>query len=87
MNMKPMNEYILMKELPKKQQRTKGGLFYPNSGSSMNLPEVYQVIRIGSQVKQVYESDNILCHDLDCVPLDDKHFVIKESDVLGIMEK
>lgn len=86
MNLKPLNNRLLVKELP--SRAINSSIFLPETVREEFGPKVYEVCSVGSKVKEVSVGQRVLAYSRTDGPLDiddDKRKLITEDQVLAIV--
>ncbi len=87
MKLKPLADRIVAKSL-EAESKTASGIYLPDSAKEK--PQMGEVIAVGSEVKEVKKGDRILFtkYGPNEVKLgSDELLVLKEEDVLAVVEK
>ena len=87
MNVKPLKDRLFVKYL-EEDEKTPGGLYIPDTAKEK--PQRGEVQAIGSEVKDIKVGDKILFdkYSGSKINIDDvEYLIIKEEDVLGIIEE
>jgi chaperonin GroES len=86
MKLKPLKDRVFI-SYSEESEKTSGGLYVPDSAKEK--PQQGKVVAIGSEVKEI-KKGNIVLFDRysgSKVKVNDKeHLIIKEEDILGIVE-
>ncbi len=86
MKFKPLKDRVFV-SYAAEEERTKGGLYVPDTAKEK--PQKGKVEAVGSEVKEVKVGDSILFdkYSGSKVRMDDSEYlIIKEEDILGIVE-
>ncbi len=86
MKFKPLKDRVFV-SYAEEEERTKGGLYVPDTAKEK--PQKGKVEAVGSEVKELKVGDAVLFdkYSGSKVKMDDKEYlIIKEEDVLGIVE-
>lgn len=87
MTLKPLKDRVFV-SYTEEASMTAGGLYVPDTAKEK--PQQGKVEAVGSEVKEVKVGDVILFdkYSGSKIKLDDKeHLIVKEEDILGIVEK
>ena len=86
MKFKPLKDRVFV-SYAEEEEKTKGGLYVPDTAKEK--PQKGKVEAVGSEVKEIKVGDAVLFdkYSGSKVKMDDKEYlIIKEEDVLGIVE-
>ncbi len=86
MKFKPLKDRVFV-SYAEEEEKTKGGLYVPDTAKEK--PQKGKVEAVGSEVKEIKVGDSVLFdkYSGSKVKMDDKEYlIIKEEDVLGIVE-
>ena len=83
MNVKPLGERILVKKI-QKEQKTAGGLLLPESAIEDSNP-IGHVIAVGADCREIKPCDLVLYLKFSGYQYQEDLFIIKESEILGIL--
>lgn len=86
MNIKPLNERVVIKRL-EAQETTKSGIIL--AASAQEKPEIFEVIAVADDVKIVKTGDKVLAgkySGTDVKLEDEEYTVIKAEDILAVVE-
>ena len=86
MNVKPLKDRLFVR-YSEEEEKTPGGLYIPDTAKEK--PQRGEVQAIGSEVKDIKVGDKILFdkYSGSKITIDDvEYLIIKEEDVLGIIE-
>jgi chaperonin GroES len=76
MKLKPLKDRVVV-SYSEEPDKTAGGLYVPDTAKEK--PQEGKVVAVGSEVKEVKKGDVVMG--------DDEQLVIKEEDILAIVEK
>jgi chaperonin GroES len=88
MKIKPLKERVVVKYSSEELEKTPGGIYVPDVAKEK--PQKGTVIEIGSEVKEVKVGDTVLFDKYagSKIKVDDvEYLIIKEEEILGIVEK
>lgn len=80
-NFKPINDFVLV-ELLDKEEKTLGGILIPSVAQEKN--QMAKVIHPGKS-DQLQPGDTVYYKKYFGVQLDDKYTVLKEEEILGVL--
>jgi chaperonin GroES len=86
MKFKPLKDRVFV-SYAEEEERTKGGLYVPETAKEK--PQKGKVEAVGSEVKELKAGDSVLFdkYSGSKVKIDDKEYlIVKEEDILGIIE-
>ncbi len=86
MKFKPLKDRVFV-SYAEEEEKTKGGLYVPDTAKEK--PQKGKVEAVGSEVKEIKVGDAVLFdkYSGSKVKMEDKEYlIIKEEDVLGIVE-
>ena len=86
MKFKPLKERVFV-SYAEEEERTKGGLYVPDTAKEK--PQKGKVEAVGSEVKEVKAGDTVLFDKYSGSKVkmnDQEYLIIKEEDILGIIE-
>jgi chaperonin GroES len=78
---KPINEFVLV-ELEPAETKTAGGIIVPQEAQEKT--QKAKVLHAGKS-EQLIIGDKIFFKKFMGTPLDDKHLILREEDILGII--
>ncbi|MDA8089568.1 MAG: co-chaperone GroES [Nitrospiraceae bacterium] len=87
MNFKPLKDRVFV-SYAEEEEKTKGGLYVPETAKEK--PQKGKVEAVGAEVKEIKVGDSILFdkYSGSKVKMNDKEYlIIKEEDVLGIVQE
>lgn len=87
MKLKPLKDRVFV-SYSEEADRTSGGLYVPDTAKEK--PQQGKVEAVGSEVKEVKVGDTILFDKYSGSKIkvnDTEHLIIKEEDILGVIEK
>lgn len=88
MKIKPLKERVVVKYSSEELEKTPGGIYVPDVAKEK--PQKGEVIAVGSEVKEVKVGDIVLFDKYagSKIKVDDvEYLIIKEEEILGIVEK
>ncbi len=88
MKIKPLKERVVVKYSSEELEKTPGGIYVPDVAKEK--PQKGTVIEVGSEVKEVKVGDTVLFDKYagSKIKIDDvEYLIIKEEEILGIVEK
>ncbi|MCS7215271.1 MAG: co-chaperone GroES [Thermodesulfovibrio sp.] len=88
MKIKPLKDRVVVKFSSEELEKTPGGIYVPDVAKEK--PQKGTVIAVGSEVKEVKEGDTVLFDKYagSKIKVDDvEYLIIKEEEILGIVEK
>ncbi|MCX7988469.1 MAG: co-chaperone GroES [Thermodesulfovibrio sp.] len=88
MKIKPLKDRIVVKYSSEELEKTPGGIYVPDVAKEK--PQKGTVIEVGSEVKEVKVGDTVLFDKYagSKIKIDDvEYLIIKEEEILGIVEK
>lgn len=88
MKIKPLKERVVVKYSSEELEKTPGGIYVPDVAKEK--PQKGEVIAVGSEVKEVKVGDTVLFdkYSGSKIKVDDvEYLIIKEEEILGIVEK
>lgn len=88
MKIKPLKERVVVKYSAEELEKTPGGIYVPDVAKEK--PQKGEVIAVGSEVKEVKVGDIVLFDKYagSKIKVDDvEYLIIKEEEILGIVEK
>jgi chaperonin GroES len=88
MKIKPLKDRVVVKYSSEELEKTPGGIYVPDVAKEK--PQKGTVIEIGSEVKEVKVGDTVLFDKYagSKIKVDDvEYLIIKEEEILGIIEK
>ncbi|MEJ5227255.1 co-chaperone GroES [Thermodesulfovibrio sp.] len=88
MKIKPLKERVVVKYSSEELEKTPGGIYVPDVAKEK--PQKGEVIAVGSEVKEVKVGDTVLFDKYagSKIKIDDvEYLIIKEEEILGIVEK
>ncbi len=88
MKIKPLKDRVVVKYSSEELEKTPGGIYVPDVAKEK--PQKGTVIEIGSEVKEVKVGDTVLFDKYagSKIKIDDvEYLIIKEEEILGIVEK
>ncbi|MCX8033695.1 MAG: co-chaperone GroES [Thermodesulfovibrio sp.] len=88
MKIKPLKDRVVVKYSSEELEKTPGGIYVPDVAKEK--PQKGTVIEIGSEVKEVKVGDTVLFDKYagSKIKVDDvEYLIIKEEEILGIVEK
>jgi chaperonin GroES len=80
MKLKPLKDRVVV-SYSEEPDKTAGGLYVPDTAKEK--PQEGKVVAVGSEVKEVKKGDVVMFEKYG----DDEQLVIKEEDILAIVEK
>lgn len=86
MNLKPLNNRILVKELP--SRAINSPIVLPQNLREEFGPKIYEVVECGPKVKEIFRGQRVLAYSRTDGPLDldnDTRKLITEDQVLAIV--
>ncbi len=86
MNIKPLNDNILIKKI-KAEKTTKSGIILP--GEEKELPQIGEVVEVGSDSKNLNKGNKVVFPKYEGTEIDFEgvdYIIIEESKVLAIIE-
>ncbi|MDA8169308.1 MAG: co-chaperone GroES [Nitrospiraceae bacterium] len=86
MKFKPLKDRVFV-SYAEEEERTKGGLYVPDTAKEK--PQKGKVEAVGSEVKEVKVGDTVLFDKYSGSKVkinDQEHLIIKEEDILGIIQ-
>ena len=86
MKFKPLKDRVFV-TYAEEEERTKGGLYVPDTAKEK--PQKGKVEAVGSEVKEVKVGDSVLFDKYSGSKVkmnDQEYLIIKEEDILGIIE-
>jgi chaperonin GroES len=87
MKLKPLKDRVFV-SYTEEPETTSGGLYVPDSAKEK--PQQGKVEAVGSEVKEIKKGDIVLFDKYSGSKVkvnDTEHLIIKEEDILGIVEK
>jgi chaperonin GroES len=87
MKIRPLKDRVVIKYSSESMEKTAGGLFVPDVAKEK--PQKGTVTAVGSEVKEVKEGNTVLFDQYagSRIKIDDtEYLVIKEEELLGIVE-
>ncbi len=87
MKLKPLKDRVYI-SYSEEEEKTAGGLYVPETAKEK--PQQGKVEAVGSEVKEVKVGDTVLFdkYSGSKIKVNDKaHLIVKEEDILGIVEK
>lgn len=88
MKIKPLKDRLVVKYSSEELEKTPGGIYVPDVAKEK--PQRGTVIEVGSEVKEVKVGDTVLFDKYagSKIKVDDvEYLIIKEEEILGIVEK
>jgi len=88
MKIKPLKDRVVVKFSSEELEKTPGGIYVPDVAKEK--PQKGTVIEVGSEVKEVKVGDTVLFDKYagSKIKIDDfEYLIIKEEEILGIIEK
>jgi|UniRef100_A0A7C4AJ46 chaperonin GroES len=88
MKIKPLKDRIVVKFSSEEMEKTPGGIYVPDVAKEK--PQKGVVVEIGSEVKEVKVGDTVLFDKYAGSKIkvnDVEYLIIKEEEILGIIEK
>ncbi|GAB6183271.1 co-chaperone GroES [Thermodesulfovibrio hydrogeniphilus] len=88
MKIKPLKDRVVVKYSSEELEKTPGGIYVPDVAKEK--PQKGVVIEVGSEVKEVKVGDTVLFDKYagSKIKVDDvEYLIIKEEEILGIVEK
>lgn len=88
MRIKPLKDRVVVRFSSEELEKTPGGIYVPDVAKEK--PQKGTVIEIGSEVKEVKVGDAVLFDKYagSKIKIDDvEYLIIKEEEILGIIEK
>ncbi len=88
MKIKPLKDRVVVKYSSEELEKTPGGIYVPDVAKEK--PQKGTVIEVGSEVKEVKVGDTVLFDKYagSKIKVDDvEYLIIKEEEILGIVEK
>lgn len=88
MKIKPLKDRVVVKYSSEELEKTPGGIYVPDVAKEK--PQKGVVIEVGSEVKEVKVGDTVLFDKYagSKIKVDDiEYLIIKEEEILGIIEK
>ncbi|GAB5045916.1 MULTISPECIES: co-chaperone GroES [Thermodesulfovibrio] len=88
MKIKPLKDRVVVKFSSEELEKTPGGIYVPDVAKEK--PQKGTVIEVGSEVKEVKVGDTVLFDKYagSKIKIDDvEYLIIKEEEILGIVEK
>lgn len=88
MKIKPLKDRVVVKYSSEELEKTPGGIYVPDVAKEK--PQKGVVIEVGSEVKEVKVGDTVLFDKYagSKIKIDDvEYLIIKEEEILGIIEK
>lgn len=88
MKIKPLKDRVVVKYSSEELEKTPGGIYVPDVAKEK--PQKGTVIEVGSEVKEVKVGDTVLFdkYSGSKIKVDDvEYLIIKEEEILGIVEK
>jgi chaperonin GroES len=88
MKIKPLKDRVVVKYSSEELEKTPGGIYVPDVAKEK--PQKGTVIEVGSEVKEVKVGDTVLFDKYggSKIKIDDvEYLIIKEEEILGIVEK
>mgnify|MGYP001040357902 CR=1 FL=1 len=88
MKIKPLKDRIVVKFSSEEMEKTPGGIYVPDVAKEK--PQKGVVVEIGSEVKEVKVGDTVLFDKYAGSKIkvnDIEYLIIKEEEILGIIEK
>lgn len=88
MKIKPLKDRVVVKYSSEELEKTPGGIYVPDVAKEK--PQKGTVVEIGSEVKEVKVGDTVLFDKYagSKIKVDDvEYLIIKEEEILGIVEK
>lgn len=88
MKIKPLKDRIVVKFSSEEMEKTPGGIYVPDVAKEK--PQKGVVVEVGSEVKEVKVGDTVLFDKYAGSKIkvnDVEYLIIKEEEILGIIEK
>ncbi len=88
MKIKPLKDRVVVKYSSEELEKTPGGIYVPDVAKEK--PQKGTVVEVGSEVKEVKVGDTVLFDKYagSKIKVDDvEYLIIKEEEILGIVEK
>ncbi|GAQ95465.1 chaperonin GroES [Thermodesulfovibrio aggregans] len=88
MKIKPLKDRVVVKFASEELEKTPGGIYVPDVAKEK--PQKGTVLEVGSEVKEVKVGDTVLFDKYagTKIKIDDvEYLIIKEEEILGIVEK
>ncbi|MGE5238228.1 MAG: co-chaperone GroES [Chloroflexota bacterium] len=87
MKIKPLKDRVVIKYSEEEMEKTSGGIYVPDVAKEK--PQKGQVEAVGSEVKEVKAGNTVLFDKYSGSKIkinDVEYLIIKEEDILGILE-